>query len=228
MLNVSQGQRVWLSTPFGARGFFWKEWHDERADWKRVRVTWRDCPRLSPEAIEDERRAMGDIWVAQEFECSFVALEGLVYPEFARAETEAEELPEGRLVGGLDFGWRNPFAAIWGVLDADDVLWIAGERYASQVPLHHHAASLKELGSVTWYADPSGRTEIEELRTRECGHDCDNEFRRLRLGGPAKPQAARKRTSHAFHPASSGSVARAQDSSAGRTPGRDGSALVRR
>jgi hypothetical protein len=172
MLNVSHGRLVLLSTPFGARGFFWKEWHDPRADWHRVCVSWRDCPRLSASMIEDERRAMGDQWVAQEYECSFIALEGLVYPEFAGTAVEGEAesfacasgLLEGRLVGGIDFGWRNPFAAIWGVVDAADVLWIVGERYAAQVPLHQHAAALRSLGPVTWYADPSGRTEIEELR----------------------------------------------------------------
>jgi hypothetical protein len=30
--------------------------------------------------------------------------------------------------------------------------------------LHEHAAALRELGEVMWYADPAGRTEIEELR----------------------------------------------------------------
>lgn len=107
---------------------------------------------------------MGELWTAQEYECSFVALVGLVYPDFEQAIIEREELPEGRRVGGIDFGWRNPFAAIWGVLDRDDVLWLCGERYASRIPLHEHAAALKELGPITWYADPSGRTEIEELR----------------------------------------------------------------
>src|SRR5262249_12720863 len=65
---------------------------------------------------------------------------------------------------GIDFGWRNAFGAIWGVLEAGDVLWIGSERYGSQVPLHQHAAALREQRNVTWYADPSGRTEIEELR----------------------------------------------------------------
>ena len=37
--------------------------------------------------------------------------------------------PAGSKVGGIDFGWRNPFAAIWGMLDHDDVLWILHERY---------------------------------------------------------------------------------------------------
>ena len=67
-------------------------------------------------------------------------------------------------VGGIDFGWRNPFAAVWGVLDRDDVLWITGERYLRETPLHEHAAALPQLGEVMWYADPAGRTEIEELR----------------------------------------------------------------
>ena len=164
MLNVSHGRLVCLSTPFGARGFFWKEWHDADAAWKRIRITWRDCPRISPEAIADDRRAMGDQWVAQEYETSFVSLHGLVYPDFEQALTDQDEAPAGRPVGGIDFGWRNPFAAVWGVLDANDILWITGERYGREVPLHQHAAALRERPQVTWYADPSGRTEIEELR----------------------------------------------------------------
>ena len=164
MLNVSRGRLVCLSTPFGARGFFWREWHDTQATWQRVCITWRDCPRIAPEAIADERRAMGDHWVAQEYEASFVSLVGLVYPDFGQAVLDQETVPEGRLVGGIDFGWRNPFAALWGVLDGDDVLWITGERYGRQVPLHQHAAALRLQPHVTWYADPSGRTEIEELR----------------------------------------------------------------
>ena len=43
-------------------------------------------------------------------------------------------------------------------------LWITGERYLRETPLHEHAAALRELGEVMWYADPAGRTEIEELR----------------------------------------------------------------
>jgi hypothetical protein len=31
--------------------------------------------------------------------------------------------PLGKPVGGIDWGWRNPFAAEWGVLDEGDVLY---------------------------------------------------------------------------------------------------------
>jgi hypothetical protein len=69
-------------------------------------------------------------------------------------------------VGGIDFGFRNPFAAIWGVLTHDDVLWINAERYLRETPLHEHAAALPQ--GYFWVADPAGRTEIEELRV--AGH----------------------------------------------------------
>jgi hypothetical protein len=163
MLAVSQGRLVALSTPFGRRGWFWQEWESD-GPWKKVRVTWRDCPRITEEFIAEETRALGPDWVRQEHECSFNALQGLVYPDFEQALVDLWPSPQGRLVGGIDFGWRNPFAAVWAVLDREDVLWISGERYLRQTPLFEHAAALQGLGKVAWYADPAGRTEIEELR----------------------------------------------------------------
>jgi hypothetical protein len=66
-----------------------------------------------------------------------------------------------RHVGGIDFVFRNLFAAVWGVLDRDDVLWLIGEHYTRQKPLSYHARHLPK--GVMWYADPSGATEINEL-----------------------------------------------------------------
>ncbi len=252
-----------------------------RGDWMRIRIPWQECPRIRADFIELEKRSMGESWIRQEYECSFEALEGLVYPDFEQqsafviedssgierggtrieqmgadsesdrrqsaksafirvpssqgAEEEIErggtpenrtrsnadladprgsetnpkrkqgtlagasssaflrvrssirvpssQVPVGRRVGGIDFGFRNPFCALWGVLDRDDVLWITDERYVREAPIHEHAAALKEAevgqafqpdsqagkpdlprSSITWYADPAGRTEIEELR----------------------------------------------------------------
>jgi hypothetical protein len=163
MLAVSQGRLVALSTPFGQRGWFYHEWVGT-GPWKRVQITWRDCPRISGAFIEEERRALGDAWVAQEYETLFTSLEGLVYPDFARAAVDQGPVLSGRAVGGIDFGWRNPFAAVWGVLDRDDVLWLTGERYLSRTPLHEHATALRALGQLSWFADPAGATEIAELR----------------------------------------------------------------
>jgi len=65
-------------------------------------------------------------------------------------------------VGGIDFGFRNPFAAVWGVVDADGVLWLCREHYQSRKPLSYHMERLPR--HVTWYADPSGASEIAELQ----------------------------------------------------------------
>lgn len=63
------------------------------------------------------------------------------------------------LVGGLDFGFRSSFAAVWGHLDRDNVLWLTGEHYAREQLLSFHAQHLPR--KVTWYADSAG--EIAEL-----------------------------------------------------------------
>ncbi len=60
--------------------------------------------------------------LAQEYECSFEALEGLVFPDFEQRCGTISVAPPGKKVGGIDFGFRNPFAALWGVLTNDEVL----------------------------------------------------------------------------------------------------------
>jgi hypothetical protein len=166
MLAVGRGRLIALSTPFGQRGFFWKEWTDALAAWKRVCVPADCCPRISKEFLEAERQSMGESWVRQEYFCSFQALEGLVFPELEkRCAIDAVAFGSpltGRRVGGIDFGFRNPFCALWGVLDRDDVLWLDGEIYEREAALHQLAARLPR--DVTWYADPAGATEINELR----------------------------------------------------------------
>ncbi len=72
------------------------------------------------------------------------------------------EGPQGRPVGGIDFGFRNPFAAVWGVVDRDDILWLTGEHYCRNKPLSYHIKHLPR--NVRWYADPAGAGEIDELR----------------------------------------------------------------
>lgn len=171
MLAVSHGRLLALSTPFGQRGWYYDEWIGA-GPWQRIHIPWTMCPRISADFIAEETRAMGQGWVDQEYNGLFTAMEGLVFPEFemaiaacglALAGSGASAKPQAAThVGGIDFGWRNPFAAVWGVLDHDDVLWITHERYLRETPISEHAAALPK--EVMWHADPAGRTEIEELR----------------------------------------------------------------
>lgn len=72
MLAVSGGRIILLSTPFGSRGFFWDVWANGGEDWKRVRVTGEQCPRISNEWLAKEKERIGSWWYSQEYDCTFV------------------------------------------------------------------------------------------------------------------------------------------------------------
>ena len=161
MLAVSDGRMICMSTPYGRRGYFYNAWAKGGDDWKRIEVPVTMVPRVTEEYRLRANREMGETWFRQEFFCSFEAMEGLVYPNFARCVVKVDQVPPGRWYGGVDFGLRNPFAAIWGVLDRDNVLWLVGEHYEREKSLDYHAKKMPR--GITWFADPSGAREIKEL-----------------------------------------------------------------
>lgn len=79
MLAVSGGRLVLLSTPFGKRGFFHREWTTGGEDWERVKVTAAECPRIPRDWLERERAAIGEWWFAQEYDCEFVETRDQVF-----------------------------------------------------------------------------------------------------------------------------------------------------
>lgn len=95
-----------------------------------------------------------------------VRREGLVYPAFDSAVVDAA--PDvGPDVGGIDFGFSNPFAAVWGHVDHDGVLWVTGCRYVRQCTLPVHAEALPR--GVRYWCDPAQPESRVELRN--AGHD---------------------------------------------------------
>lgn len=78
MLAVSGGRLLLLSTPFGKRGFFHKEW-EEGQDWQRFRVPATDCPRIPPAFLANERRSMPAARYAEEYDCIFGDADGAVF-----------------------------------------------------------------------------------------------------------------------------------------------------
>ena len=89
-------------------------------------------------------------------------MEGLVYPDFARCVVPGPAPTAGKLVGGIDFGLRNPFAAVWGILTQEGILWLTGEHFDRDKSLAFHAAHLPH--GYTWYGDPGEAREIKEFR----------------------------------------------------------------
>ncbi len=98
MLVVGRGDLALLSTPFGERGFFWKEWVGGEG-WMRVLGPATECARMSEEVLEEERKAQSAEWFAQEYLCSFVGMENQAF----RREWLEAAVAEGLHVAPLGF-----------------------------------------------------------------------------------------------------------------------------
>jgi hypothetical protein len=79
MLGVSNGRLLCLSTPFGKRGWFFEQWVGTDPAWERIVSRAVDCPRISAEFLEEERRMLGPAMYSQEQECQFLESEGQVF-----------------------------------------------------------------------------------------------------------------------------------------------------
>ncbi|MEM7481073.1 MAG: terminase family protein [Acidobacteriota bacterium] len=84
MLAVSGGRLICLSTPFGTRGWWYDAWRSDEP-WERYEVPASECPRISPEFLEEERLAMGEWWFEQEYGCLFAEAEN---QPFSREDVE--------------------------------------------------------------------------------------------------------------------------------------------
>jgi len=79
MLAVSGGSMIALSTPWGKRGWWHKEWIEGGPTWERVRITASDCPRISREFLEEEQLSLGPLVYASEYLCEFTETEQSVF-----------------------------------------------------------------------------------------------------------------------------------------------------
>src|SRR5438552_7301881 len=61
MLAVRNGDLWLMSTPNGARGFFYQEWTHGDDRWHKIEAPATECERISPDFLEGERAAMGPL-----------------------------------------------------------------------------------------------------------------------------------------------------------------------
>jgi len=92
MLAVSQGRLVALSTPHGTRGWWYEAYEHGGASWERTMITALECPRISAEFLEEERREMGEWWYMQEFFCTFMDAQSAAFRSEDIARAFAEEI----------------------------------------------------------------------------------------------------------------------------------------
>jgi Terminase large subunit, T4likevirus-type, N-terminal len=92
MLAVSGGRLVAMSTPFGTRGWWYEAWRSNEA-WERYEVPAEQCPRISQEFLDEERRTIGEWWYRQEYGCEFLDAQSQAFTreEIDRAFSEEVE-----------------------------------------------------------------------------------------------------------------------------------------
>ncbi len=78
MLAVSSGRLLALSTPWGRRGWWYAAWTGTER-WERYEVHADQCPRIPPEFLAEELRALGPLRYAAEYDCAFSDPEGTLF-----------------------------------------------------------------------------------------------------------------------------------------------------
>jgi len=87
-------------------------------------------PAVDPDEVERQRKILPGWKFRQDYLGEFSQPEGVIYPMLRGCLTDPEPLPEGRVFGGIDIGHGGaPSAAVAGVLDSDNCLWIFLELY---------------------------------------------------------------------------------------------------
>ena len=72
MRAVSNGDLWLMSTPWGARGFFWRAWQDGGTAWERISAPATECVRIEAAFLAQELIDLGERKFAEEFLCEFV------------------------------------------------------------------------------------------------------------------------------------------------------------
>lgn len=105
----------------------------------------------------------------------FRKMAGLVYRDFDQKHIiEPFDIPkQWRRFVGIDFGYNNPFVAIFVARDKDHNYYIYDEHYQSEMLLKEHRAQINKKAGTdkisNYYPDPSAKQDIEELRALGVG-----------------------------------------------------------
>jgi len=161
------------TTPYGLGALFewYKKWQSGDTDYNIITFASIANPAYPKTEFERAKRSMTPEKFRERYLGEFLRMEGLVYPKLQDSfiNCTADEiltllsLP-GKNVGGIDYGWNDPFCALAAKIpsiSSPDGKFIAGvayiwyERYLSETPLEEHAAALPKLygQDILWYSE---------------------------------------------------------------------------
>ena len=133
-------------------------------------ATWTNAHNLPPDYIGE--LGYSGAFARQEIEGQFVAFEGLVYTLDASIGGHLAEPPERerwrRVIGGVDWGYTNPSAALVFALDGDCGVWQVDEFYQRRAGLEETLLPAlldltRRYDVETWYCGPDEPEHIAAL-----------------------------------------------------------------
>lgn len=185
-----QGWAIFSSTPDGVHNSFFdivenakRAIADGKKNWFYSHSTMLDNTYIdhrqeewNDTKMEYERDGKIDEWV-QEWEAKFTTPSSLVYPEFDDSihVINPQLIPRENLTYaiGMDFGLKDPFAAVFVGIDKDDNWYIYDEIYLPDLPVDKIARVLHQKMGEQYFTriigDSAGATEIASLRSKELG-----------------------------------------------------------
>ncbi len=138
--------------------------------------TWSNAHNLPPDFISD--LGYTGAFAQQEVYGQFVAFEGLVYTLDRAADGVVRDPAQGgrgvaahwsRVIGGIDWGYTNPAAALVFARDGDGAFWQIAEFYQRRASLEETllpaiVTLTREHAVEQWYCGPDEPEHIEALR----------------------------------------------------------------
>jgi phage terminase large subunit-like protein len=105
MMAVSEGKVFAIGTPHGRRGWFFQS-YTESDEFRKIKITADQCPRISAEFLEQERKALGEYWFAQEYMCEFHQAATSLF-RFDVVQESVKDFDELDLDLGDETGFKN-------------------------------------------------------------------------------------------------------------------------
>jgi phage terminase large subunit len=187
-LADQQGWAIFSSTPDGVHNPFYdivemakEEMEKGSKQWYYSHATAQDNPYFPEDEwaqakMEYEREGKIDEWV-QEWEAKFTTPSSLVYGEFDEDVhiINPQLIPQENMTYaiGMDFGLKDPFAAVFVAIDKDDNWYIYDEIYLPDLPVDKIASVLHlKMGDRHFsriIGDSAGATEIASLKSKALG-----------------------------------------------------------
>ena len=160
-----------LLVPTTPRGHNWiHELYEHAGDidgWLTLQAPTWENPHVDPAEVKAARLSLTAETFAEQFAGEFVTPHGRVYAEFdhTRHVGDFTPGPGALIVKGIDFGYTNPFACLWGCVDEHGVLHILREYYRGKAAMTTHTQAIRavddrfralgcRIGPA--YVDPSG------------------------------------------------------------------------